>query len=85
VGVLSGVGTEPTTGYLVEGSKAVACLAAHSPRAAAWWRANAPHVLSSGYQLFFPTEVCEKRTDGGEEKIAHLVIDARHRSAWGKW
>src|SRR5262249_14111542 len=67
VGVLSGEGPELGTGYLVDGGKAVARLAAHAPPAAAWWRENARHVVSSGYQLFFPAEVCEKVTDGAPQ------------------
>jgi hypothetical protein len=59
-GALSGEGPVFSMGYIVNGRKAVASLAAHSPEAAAWWRANAPHVVSSGYQLFFPAESCKE-------------------------
>jgi hypothetical protein len=46
-------------GYAVNGRAAVKALASHSPEAAAWWRTNAPHVLASGYRLWFPSDVCE--------------------------
>jgi hypothetical protein len=60
LGVLSEQGPEMTTGYAVDGRAAVAALASRSPEAAAWWRENAPHVVASGYRLFFPPEVCER-------------------------
>jgi hypothetical protein len=59
VGVLTGQSTGVASGYLVEGNKAVALLAAHSPTAAEWWREAAPHILVPGYKLSFPAEVCE--------------------------
>jgi hypothetical protein len=60
VGVLSSQGAEVTTGWAVDGRKAVQALATRSPEAAKWWLANAPHVITSGYRLFFPTGVCER-------------------------
>jgi len=60
VGVLSQQGPEVTSGYAVDGRAAVAALASQSSVAAAWWRENAPHVVASGYRLFFPSEVCER-------------------------
>jgi hypothetical protein len=60
LGVLSGQDPQLATGYVVDARKAVQCLASHSPEAAAWWRQNAPHVLSLGSRLFFPFEVCER-------------------------
>jgi hypothetical protein len=60
VGVVSQQGPEVTTGYTVDGRRAVAALASQVPEAAAWWRENAPHVVVSGYRLFFPLEVCER-------------------------
>jgi hypothetical protein len=47
-------------GYVILGSEAVKLLAAHDPEAALWWRTHAPHVLASGYELVFPTEVCDR-------------------------
>ena len=61
VGVLSAEG-ESTLGYAVTGKTAVDLLASHDPAAADWWRESAPHVLAGGYQLVFPTEVCERIT-----------------------
>jgi hypothetical protein len=58
-GVMSGQEDGETDGYLVLGSEAVTLLAAHDAEAALWWRTHAPHVLVSGYQLVFPTEVCD--------------------------
>src|SRR5262249_16921735 len=58
VNVLSQQSPEWTNGYVVDGRAAVAALASLSPDAAAWWRANAPHVVARGYRLFFPAEVC---------------------------
>jgi hypothetical protein len=60
LGVLSRQGPEVSMGYLVDGSAAVAALASQAPEAAAWWRENAPHVIASGYRLFFPSDVCER-------------------------
>ena len=59
VGVLSQQKPEGSLGYAVGGRSAVAALAARSPDAAAWWRANAAHVVARGYRLFFPAEACE--------------------------
>jgi hypothetical protein len=47
-------------GYAVSGKAAVKALAAHCPEAAEWWFKNAPRVVASGYQLWFPAGVCEK-------------------------
>jgi hypothetical protein len=60
VGVLSQQGPATLTGYAVEGRAAVAALAREAPEAAWWWRTHAPHVVATGYRLFFPTEVCER-------------------------
>jgi hypothetical protein len=59
-GVLSNGSVGSRKGYAVDGCKAVALLEAKDPDAAAWWRRNAPHVLTRGYQLVFPAEVCEQ-------------------------
>jgi hypothetical protein len=48
------------TGYVVDGKKAIALLASHSPQAADWWRENAPPVTKSGSLLMFPADVCER-------------------------
>jgi len=59
VGVLSN-GEESTTGYAVSGKTAVELLTAHAPEAADWWRENADHVMTDGYQLVFPEYVCQR-------------------------
>ncbi|HVS37393.1 MAG TPA: hypothetical protein VMS17_17660 [Gemmataceae bacterium] len=58
-GVLSQQVRASGKGYAVNGRAAVQALASHSPEAAAWWRANAPHVVAWGYRLWFPSDVCE--------------------------
>jgi hypothetical protein len=58
-GVLSNQPASCCAGYVVEAVKAVRILAAKAPDAAAWWRKQAPHVMTGGYQLVFPAEVCE--------------------------
>jgi hypothetical protein len=60
VGALSGKVGDFEPGFVVDGAAAINCLAAHSPEAATWWRQNAPHVLQTGYDLFFPSTVCER-------------------------
>lgn len=60
VGALSGKVADFEPGYVVDGILAIHRLAAHSPEAAAWWRENAPLVLKPGYDLFFPSEACER-------------------------
>jgi hypothetical protein len=59
VGVLNQEDPIVMTGYAVDGRAAVAALARRSPEAAAWWRQNAPHVVASGYRLFFPSRVVD--------------------------
>jgi hypothetical protein len=59
-GVVSGQQDGGMVAYVILGSEAVKLLAAHDPEAALWWRTHAPHVLAHGYQLAFPTEVCER-------------------------
>jgi hypothetical protein len=60
VGVLSQRPGGSCDGYAVDGVEAVRLLAAEKPDAAAWWRHHAPHVLTSGYQLVFPADVCQR-------------------------
>ncbi len=59
-GVVSGNAGVVWVGYVVDGRVAVQRLAAQCPEAAAWWRANAPHILGWGYGLLFPTDVCQR-------------------------
>jgi hypothetical protein len=59
-GVVSHHAARCGAGYAVNGAEAVRRLAAKAPDAAAWWRTNAPHVLTGGYQLVFPADVCER-------------------------
>ena len=69
VGVLTGPRTlggllramrsgEPIEGYAVPVLKAVAILEVAHPEAAAWWRANTPHMMQPGRLFVFPAEVC---------------------------
>ncbi len=58
--VLSGRSVGAPLSYAVDGPAAIAILNAASPKAAAWWRQNAPEALVAGYQLVFPAEVCER-------------------------
>ncbi len=44
---------ERRSGFLVEAEAAVAILATRNPEAAAWWRANAPHLLRAGRHFVF--------------------------------
>jgi hypothetical protein len=60
VGVLSNQPANCCEGYAVHGATAVQLLAAKAPEAAAWWRRHAPHVLTGGYELVFPAEICER-------------------------
>ena len=55
--------------YAVDGKTALDFLASASPDAAAWWRENAPEISSSGYQLVFPAEVCERLDDLGQRAL----------------
>jgi hypothetical protein len=56
-------------GYAVEGRAALKQLEARAPQAAAWWRANVPHVLQPGFQFVFPAANCQKLvgTDGAKD------------------
>jgi hypothetical protein len=60
VDVLSNQPVSCGKAYAVDGAEAVRILATAAPDAAAWWRTHAPQVLSGGYQLVFPAEVCER-------------------------
>ena len=48
------------TGYVVEARTAIDLLARKDPKAAAWWRANAPHVPRRGHRFVFPAEACQE-------------------------
>jgi hypothetical protein len=63
LGVVSREVEALTTAYVVDGRAAVAVLEAAASGAAAWWRANAPHVLRSDGQFLFPVEVCQPLQD----------------------
>lgn len=58
-GVMSGARTDSPAGFAVNGSRAVQVLSQADPKAAQWWRENAPQVFEQGYELVFPAEVCE--------------------------
>ena len=47
-------------GYAVESHCAVKLLSEHAPSAAAWWRANAPHMTRAGRLFVFAAKVCEE-------------------------
>jgi len=53
-----------TIGYLVESAVALERLAARSPDAFEWWRANTPHLLSPGLYLVFQSYACRIRLEG---------------------
>lgn len=50
-------------GYAVDGKAAIEILESASAEAAAWWRENAPDVLTPGCQIVFPAYVCERLDD----------------------
>ncbi|HEV7693379.1 MAG TPA: hypothetical protein VGO52_21265 [Hyphomonadaceae bacterium] len=50
-------GQHPWRGYLVDVNASLAVLESKSPEAAAWWRANAPHLL--GMQFMFDYGCCD--------------------------
>jgi hypothetical protein len=50
--------TERYEGYIVDTAEAIAVLEARSPEAAAWWRANTPHLLKRGRRLLFDSACC---------------------------
>jgi hypothetical protein len=58
--IRSGESAGEWVGYAVDGRAAVRAVAAVSPEAADWWRANLPAVTTPGYQLVFPADVCER-------------------------
>ncbi|WP_266170291.1 hypothetical protein [Dyella subtropica] len=45
-------------GFEVSVLEAIALLESTSPDAAAWWRANAPHMMSPARFFLFPEDVC---------------------------
>jgi hypothetical protein len=47
----------PKAGYFVEVPAALAVLAERNPRAAAWWRENAPHLVQPRKYFIFPDGV----------------------------
>jgi len=57
-GVLGGK-PENLGGFSVDGQVAIDLLNKKSPKAAEWWRTNAPHVLSA--RLVFKQEVCRAK------------------------
>lgn len=56
VGVFGGT-PEKLDGYPADAQVAIDLLSKKSPKAAEWWRDNAPHVLADS--LVFKKEVCE--------------------------
>jgi hypothetical protein len=55
---------EPVTGYVFDGKIVVELLEEFEPAAAAWWRENAPEVMSPGYEFLFPEWVCARVENG---------------------
>ena len=47
------------SGFAVDAEAAVTALATRSPDAAAWWRANTPHLVRPGRQFIFKREAAE--------------------------
>jgi len=58
---------ERRSGFAVSVLEAIAALEAARPDAAAWWRANAPHLMRPSRAFVFPAEVCvlEEPVAGG--------------------
>jgi hypothetical protein len=52
--------TTTAIGYAVPADTAVAILERASPKAAAWWFENTPHLLGVGICLGFAAEVCKE-------------------------
>jgi hypothetical protein len=48
-----------TSGYAVDGNRAVEILASSSPEAAAWWREHAAELVAPKRRLVFPAEACQ--------------------------
>ena len=48
-----------TSGYVVEGARALDILQQSSPEAAAWWREHAPQFVAPKGYLVFHANVCE--------------------------
>jgi hypothetical protein len=46
--------------YVVDVDEAIDILADADPDAAAWWEANAPHLIGRGRRFGFAEEVCEE-------------------------
>jgi hypothetical protein len=57
-------GGEPTSGYAVDPDAAIQLLKQANPLAAAWWLANAPHLLKNGRSFLFAEDCC--RVEPGE-------------------
>jgi hypothetical protein len=57
-------GGEPTSGYAVDPGAAIELPKQANPLAAAWWLANAPHVLKNGRSFLFDEDCC--RVEPGE-------------------
>ena len=49
---------ERISGFAVESVRAIDILATASPEAAAWWRANTPHLIAPRRYLVFHAEAC---------------------------
>ena len=49
---------EHSSGFMVQSLEAVDILAAVSPEAAEWWRANTPHILKASRCFMFDESVC---------------------------
>ena len=63
-GVLTGIiAPENTIGYPVFVEDAISLLEMKSPAAAAWWRANTPHLFTGNRVLIFEECVCQMIMD----------------------
>ena len=49
---------QPHLAYVVNALDAVSALSERSPAAAAWWKANTPHLMAPGVQLCFAAHCC---------------------------
>jgi hypothetical protein len=58
-------GGEPTSGYAVDPGAAIDVLKQANPFAAAWWLANAPHLLKNGRAFLFGEDCCRVESESG--------------------
>jgi hypothetical protein len=65
--------TNPMKGYPVYAGPAVDVLAVSKPKAADWWRENAPRLLGRWQMFVFNEEACSLITESSRDKPGHDV------------